>query len=402
MFIRQDSQNVAIKDKSLSKLLIRAAAGFLSLLSEAIPAGMLFDISSDLGITSSQASQFVTMYAAGCAVSAIPLSIATRNIERRSLLLTILIAGGMLNVITPLSDDYHIILIVRFLTGITGGLLWATLSGYARSMVSAEKKGRAVAIAYAGVPLALALGIPVGAFLVETIGWKAIFVAIAGMTLLMAALTLKLMPKVSMPQNRMLSTGRRIAGVLTNPAMLAVLLINLLWATAHNTLYTFILPILATLGLEAQSGILLMNFGMSSVFGIFIIGLFIDRNLPRLTIICLGLFLLAATVIMAGSHSLFVATLAVMIWGCSYGGASALLPAASAEASGEDADIAQSVLSTAHNLSLSLGGALGGLMLSQNGEQGLSLLIFLIALLALAVAVVFRRRGLLRGRQSTH
>ena len=73
MFIKQDSQQVEIKDKSLLKLLFLAAAGFLSLLAEAIPAGMLFDIGSDLGITTAMAGQFITLYAAGCFFSAIPL-----------------------------------------------------------------------------------------------------------------------------------------------------------------------------------------------------------------------------------------------------------------------------------------------------------------------------------------
>lgn len=399
MFVTQSSENPPIKEKSLIKLLILAVAGFLGVLSEAIPAGMLYDISSDLSISISQAGQLVSYYAAGCTVSAIPLSILTRNFDRRFLLLIILIFSSALNFSIVMSSDYYLILILRFLTGFTGGLLWSTLSGYARSMVSIEKKGRAVAIAYSGVPIALALGIPLGTFLVTSTGWKIIFAGIAVLTLLTTLLTLKFMPKVKMHQNKMLSTGRRILSVLKNPAMLAVLLINLLWAISHNMLYTFVLPVLSSLGLGEQSGGLLMNFGMSSIFGMFIVGLFIDKNLPALTLIFLSFFLFSSTIFLSGSISLFMITFSFMLWGSSYGGASALLPAASAEASKEDADIAQSVLSTVYNLSLTVGGVVGGTILSQGGTYGLCLMVFCLAALALALAELFKRRGFLKSKK---
>lgn len=395
MFIKQDSQQVEIKDKSLLKLLFLAAAGFLSLLSEAIPAGMLFDIGSDLGITTAMAGQFITLYAAGCFFSAIPLSFATRNMQRRTLLSFILAGSALFNLLTALLSDYHLILIVRFLSGMTGGLLWATLSGYARSMVSREKKGRAVTIAYAGIPLALALGIPVGVFISELIGWRSVFYAISALTVIMTIFTPKIMPAVSMPQKNNSSLLSRITVLLANPSVRAVLIINFTWAMAHNMLYIYVLPILENIGLGTQASILLMNFGISSVFGVFITGLFIDRNLTRMVIIFLALFLLASLIILVSKSSIFIVSIAVMAWGTAYGGASAVLPAACAEASEQDVDLAQSLLSTTYNLSFTIAGITGGLALSELNAAGLSLMIFFMALMSFSFAALFKHRGLL-------
>ena len=58
----------------------------------------------------------------------------------------------------------------RFIAGVSAGLLWALLAGYAARMAPDHMKGRAIAIAMVGTPLALSLGVLAGAFLGAIIG----------------------------------------------------------------------------------------------------------------------------------------------------------------------------------------------------------------------------------------
>ena len=53
----------------------------------------------------------------------------------------------------------------RFVAGVAAGLAWALLAGYARRLAPVHLQGRAIAIAMAGIPVALSLGVPAGTFL---------------------------------------------------------------------------------------------------------------------------------------------------------------------------------------------------------------------------------------------
>lgn len=73
--------------------------------------------------------------------------------------------------------------VARFFAGVSAGVLWGITAGYARRMVRDSLKGRAMAIAMVGTPLALALGVPVGTFLGVLFGWRTVFWIVSLMTL---------------------------------------------------------------------------------------------------------------------------------------------------------------------------------------------------------------------------
>ena len=78
--------------------------GFLALLTETLPAGMLLRISAGMGISETLAGQFVTLYAIGSVAAAVPLT-ATQGWRRRPLLLA-LAAILVFNTLTALTDNY--------------------------------------------------------------------------------------------------------------------------------------------------------------------------------------------------------------------------------------------------------------------------------------------------------
>ena len=48
-------------------------------------------------------------------------------------------------------------------------------AGYARLMAPESLRGKAMAVAMAGTPLALAFGVPLGTFLGSFLGWRSVF-----------------------------------------------------------------------------------------------------------------------------------------------------------------------------------------------------------------------------------
>jgi len=115
----------------IAALLALALAGFVTILTEALPAGLLPQISAGLAISEAMAGQLVTIYAIGSLVAAIPLTAATRGVRRRPLLLAAIAGFVIANTITTVSASYVLTMAARFVAGVSAGLLWALAAGYA-------------------------------------------------------------------------------------------------------------------------------------------------------------------------------------------------------------------------------------------------------------------------------
>ena len=118
----------------VAALLALAMTGFVAIMTETMPAGLLPLIGAGLGVSEAAAGQLVTLYAAGSLVAAIPLVTATLGWRRRRVLL--LSVAGLLafNTVTAVSHDYAVTLAARFVAGVSAGLAWGVIGGYARRM----------------------------------------------------------------------------------------------------------------------------------------------------------------------------------------------------------------------------------------------------------------------------
>lgn len=364
----------------ITALLALALAGFVTILTEALPAGLLPQIGAGLEVSESLAGQLVTLYAIGSLVSAIPLMAATQGVRRRPLLLAAIVGFAIANTITTLSTSYILTMMARFLAGVAAGLLWALLAGYAARMVPEHLKGRAIAIAMVGTPLALSLGVPAGTFLGTLMGWRACF---GIMTLI--ALILIVWVHIKVPDFAGQSVGKRLTlrQVFTLPGIRPVLFVVLAFVLAHNILYTYIAPFLADANLAERTDLVLLVFGIAALVGIWVIGVLIDRYLRVMTLASTSLFGVAALMLGIAGDMPVAIYVAVGAWGLAFGGAATLFQTALAKAAGEAADVAQSMLVTVWNLAIAGGGVIGGVLLDRFGAGAFppALLVLLTATL---------------------
>ncbi len=371
----------------ISSLLALALAGFVTILTEALPAGLLPQISAGLGISEALAGQFVTLYAMGSLMAAIPLTAATQGFRRRPLLLAALAGFVIANTVTTFSSSYALTMVARFLAGVAAGLLWALLAGYAARMVPEHQKGRAIALAMVGTPLALSLGVPAGTFLGNLVGWRMCF---GFMSLL--ALVLMIWVRVKVPDFAGQAVGKRctLRHVFSLPGMHSVLFVVLAFVLAHNILYTYIAPFLTMAGMAERTDLVLLVFGIASLLGIWIIGVFIDRYLRLLTLTGTTLFGLSALALGAAGDVPAVVYAAVATWGLAFGGAATLFQTSIVKTAGDAADVAQSMLVTAWNIAIAGGGIIGGILLDRLGVAAFSPA--LMVLLAATLIVVWAAR----------
>ncbi|MFE9676908.1 MFS transporter [Streptomyces sp. NPDC006259] len=385
--VGSDAQDRGQKQKlPLAALLALATAVFVTSLTETLPAGLLPEMSADLHVGESATGQTVTIYALGTALTAIPLTAATAGWRRRHLLLTAIAGFAVANTVTALSASYPLTMIARFVAGVAAGLAWALLAGYARRMVPPGLEGKAIAIAMAGIPVALSFGVPAGTFLGKVVTWQAAFLAMSALAVALIAWIAAVVPDYPGQRQEHRAPMRH---ALRLPGVAPVLFVTLVFVLAHTVLYAYIAAFLAHVRMADSTDLVLLVFGGASLLSIWVTGALINRWLRGLAIASTLLVGAAAAVLAALAGSPALVYLAVLLWGLGWGGVPTLLQTAAGQAGRDQADSAQAMLVTLWNVAMAGGGVAGGVLLDTFGAASFPWAV--LALLVPALIVVGTR-----------
>ncbi|MBV2156650.1 MFS transporter [Kitasatospora sp. SUK 42] len=371
-------------------LLALATAVFITSLTETLPAGLLPAMSRDLHVSESATGQTVTIYALGTALTAIPLTAMTAGWHRKRLLLTSMVGFAVANTVTAVSSVYGLTMVARFVAGVAAGVAWALLAGYARRLAPAHLQGRAIAVAMAGIPVALSLGVPAGTFLGKLSGWRVAFLAMTVLTVLLLAWIAAAVPDFP-GQER--GERPKMLHALRVPGVVPVLFVTLVFVLAHTIIYAYIASFLDDLGMGGNTDLVLLVFGAASLASIWIVGAQIHHRLRALTVACSVLVAVAAAVLAVLADNTALVYVAAVLWGLGWGGVPTLLQTAAGEAGGESADAAQAMLVTLWNVAMAGGGVIGGVLLDVSGAGSLPWSVLLLMVPVIAVVVIARSHG---------
>lgn len=377
-------------------LALMALSGFIIIMTETLPAGLLPQLAADFQVSDGTAGQLITTYALGTVVAAIPTIAMTRGAARKPLLVVGLLGFLVANTLTALAPTLVVALVVRFVAGAFSGLIWGILAGYARRVAAPEHAGRAVAIAMAGTPVALSVGTPLGAWLGSAVGWRWSFAAVSALTVVVVLLVLAFVPNA--PGQR---SGSRLplGRVLVIPGVAVVLGVVFTWMLAHNLLYSYIAPYLEGAGVGLRPDLVLFVFGLSALLGIWVTGTLVDRALRRLALASTATFVVAGALLLALPASSPATIVAVVLWGVAFGGSATQLQTAIGDAAGESIDVANAMLTTAFNLAIFGGGAVGALLVDGRGPAALPVAMIALSALALLAVALGRQHAFPHGRR---
>lgn len=255
-------------------LLLLSGAAFATVTTELLPASMLLQLSDGLDITPATAGGLVGAWALTIAVASVPLTRLTARVPRRRLFTLILLLLALATTGTALAPSYGWALTSRVTAAAAHGLFWSLLVPTVATLVPPARTGRAVSVVLAGPAMASTVGIPLGATVGVSLGWRVSFGALAAL-LALAALGIRSLPLSDAPRPAVRQEGR-------DPAQWTVLGVALaggLVITGHFLLYTYIAPLLKQFGGydNATSGILLFVFGAAGVVGTIGAGSLSDR-----------------------------------------------------------------------------------------------------------------------------
>lgn len=248
-------------------ILTVAITAFALVTSEFLPIGVLNSIAQDLDISVGTAGLVITLPGITGAIAAPVLSVAVKQLDRRKLLIALTAIMVISNFITGIADSFALVLFSRFLLGIAIGGFWATaiaLSGRVAPPHLAIAK--ATAIVMAGVTLATILGVPLGTWLSEWLGWRSAFQSIALIGAVIIALEYKFLPRLA-PTSAI--RWKDLPALIQNHKARKGLVIILLIGFAHFSSYSYLAPFFKNqAGFDgATIGSLLLIYGVSGFFG---------------------------------------------------------------------------------------------------------------------------------------
>ncbi|GAB4013382.1 MFS transporter [Nocardioides ultimimeridianus] len=161
--------------------LIALALGSFGIgLTEFVIMGLLPEVAADYGVSGSAAGWLISGYALSVVVGALLLTAATTRLDRKHVLLGLVVLFILGNVITAAAPTYAIAMVGRVVAALCHGAFFGIGSVVAASLVAPERKAGAVAMMFTGLTAANVLGVPFGTFLGQQAGWQATFWAIAG------------------------------------------------------------------------------------------------------------------------------------------------------------------------------------------------------------------------------
>lgn len=354
--------------------------------------GLLDLIVDDLVVSVSTAGLLVTSYALGMALGGPVLSALTLRFGRRALLRTALVAYVVGTGLAGLASSFELLVLARILTGSLHGLLVGVALVLAAELVGPERQGRAISVVVGGFAVATALGVPLGTFVGQALGWRAAFAVVVGLGLIATVAAFAFVQPPRAGDGTRSAGGTRAA--LAAP-VLVLLAIGFVLMGSQFMALTYITPFLTQVtGVSgAVVGWFLLAYGTATAVGTGLGGRAADRD-AGLTLVVADAILVVSlgTLWLAGSSPL-VALTALVAWGAAGFGLVPALQLRVVTLAGDGADLAGTLSVSAITGGIAAGSLAGGAIIATTGPQTLVLASAAACALALPLTWLARRLG---------
>ncbi|MET0931693.1 MAG: MFS transporter [Aeromicrobium sp.] len=343
-------------------LLVLAVAVFAAVTTELVPVGLLPQISSAFGVSTSVAGLLVSAYAVMVTVLSVPLALVTGRLPRKPVLLVTIGGYVVSNVIAATAPTFEVLAAARVIGGVTHALFFSVCIGYAARLVPATQTGRAMALASVGVSGGLVLGVPLSTALGTALGWRAAFGTLAVLVALILVLAAVVLPPVDGPRDDAPAHPGRRSDLAT------VVVANGLTYLGTYVLYTYISILLLDSGVaERWVAPTLLLFGVCGLLGLRVAAAQLDHR-PRSSAILIPVLMAAGASAVALTYPhLGPVVVAAMVWLAAFGPAASLYQSASIRTTASTPETAGAWINASSNAGIAGGAALGGVVMAESG-----------------------------------
>lgn len=360
------------------------------------PAGMLIELSSDLGITVHVAGLLITFGAVVLCICSPLMAWLTSRIERRTLLTATLAVFTVGNAASALAPDFTSLLIIRLVMLAVGALYTPQAAGTAALIVPPERRGGTIAYIFLGWSLAAAVGLPLITFVASRYGWRAAYDGIGLIGALSFLLLVWRLPAGLIGARVDLKTWTDVG---RNRAIIVLLLITTLQMSGQFVVFTYMGPLLAKLthvGPDAV-GLVFAIYGVCGFIGVMIASRIVNSWGPYRTSVLFTVLVLTGVTGWAVSGGIYpLMACSVAIWGLGFASTNSMQQVRLVIAAPALASASVSLNTSVLYVGQAIGSAIGGFLYSRDLLYGSGYAA--MAFVALALMTVVFTRGFSVGR----
>lgn len=239
--------------------------------------GTLDEISSSLDVSVATAGQLISAAALLMCLGAPLLAAFVAGWDRRRLLALSMLWYGALHLACIAAPSFAALLPLRVITMLAPAIFTPQAAACVSLLVPPEQRGRAITFVFLGWSVASVLGMPIGAFVGGTLGWRSAFAVVGLLSFAAAVWVWRAMPNGVRPPALSAADWRE---TLRSKALMLCVLVTVLYSAGQFVLFSYFAPYYKLkIGITAgELSLLLMWFG---VFG-FIGNMLMSRNIDRI------------------------------------------------------------------------------------------------------------------------
>lgn len=356
---------------------------------EFVIAGVLPQVADGLGVSIPTAGYLVSSYAGGIAIGGPLLTLATKTISRKALLLGLAAAFTIGQAACALAPDFASMLLLRIAVAVAHGAYFGVAMVVAVGLVRHDQRGMAVALILSGLTVSNVIGVPAGTAIGNIWGWRATYWVMCALGVVSTAAMAALLPRKTGSSRQSVSFGSEVR-VLARQQVWTSLILMLMLMIGQFGLFTYIAPTLLEItGLDEDlvPWVLLLN-GVGATIGVFLGGRLADWKLMPSLITMLFMQAVTLAVIYAVSPYPVPMVVAITVWGGLSFAIGTPIQTRILTWTADASNLASSLIPAGFNVGIALAASLGAAMLNAGyGYRSLPVVGAMAMLVAVAVAL---------------
>ncbi|MEW2013388.1 MULTISPECIES: MFS transporter [Microbacterium] len=335
-----------------------------------------------------QAGWLITLYALGVVIGAPTIAASVAKYPRHRVMILLAAALTLFNALTLVLPTFELVAASRLLAGLPHGAYFGIGALVAADVMGPGNRAKGVAFVLTGLTVANVVGVPVGTFLGQNLGWRWAFVLVVA---IFAAATAAIAVTVPRRAGEPSRTLRAELGVFRIGQVWFALGIGAIGFGGFFAVYTYVSPLVT----EAAGSpawvvpITLVILGIGMTVGNLVGGHLADVDLIRAMFGLLGL--LALSLLLLALTSGWIVTVVIFVFAVAFA-ASAVSPTIQTrlmDVAGDNQSIAAALNHSALNTGNAMGAALGGAVIAAGFGFAAPVWVgFLLALAGLGIAAL--------------
>jgi DHA1 family inner membrane transport protein len=353
-------------------LLSLAVGSFGIGMTEFVVMGLLPNISQDLlpslwatdsDAAIAQAGWLISLYALGVVVGAPTIAGAVAKYPRHRVMIGLALALTVFNALTFLAPTFEWVAASRFLAGLPHGAYFGIGALVAADVLGPGMRAKGVALVLTGLTVANVVGVPLGTFLGQQLGWRAAFMVVAAIFATATILIAFFVPAHPGDPSR---TMRAELKVFRIGQVWLALGVGAIGFGGFFAVYSYVAPLVTEVAGSPEwvVPIVLVVMGVGMTVGNLVGGHLADIDLER-TLVA-GLIALAATLALLAVTAQWIWALGFFLFAIGFV-ACALSPTIQTrmmDVAQDNQSIAAALNHSALNMGNSLGAFLGGVVIA--------------------------------------